>query len=155
MTTSSSGLYGNFGQTNYGAAKLSLVGLMQSLGIEGKKYNIRVNCLAPVADTNMTKNLMPEEALALLQPELVSPAVLYLASDDAPSRVILSAGAGCFARAYISETDGVAFDPDTLTPEKIADHWTKISDKSTAIEMQEGSGQTMKFLQKAMAMKKS
>jgi NAD(P)-dependent dehydrogenase (short-subunit alcohol dehydrogenase family) len=100
MTTSSSGLYGNFGQSNYGAAKMALVGLMQTLSIEGAKNGIRVNCLAPTAATRMTKNLMPDSALELLRPEAVTPGLLALVAEDAPTRAILCAGAGAFERAH-------------------------------------------------------
>ena len=97
MTSSSSGVYGNFGQTNYGAAKLGVVGFMNSLKIEGQKYNIKVNSLIPVAATRMTESLMPKEALEKLQPDVVSPAVLFMASEDAPTGIMLSAGAGVYA----------------------------------------------------------
>jgi NAD(P)-dependent dehydrogenase (short-subunit alcohol dehydrogenase family) len=107
MTTSSSGLYGNFGQANYGAAKMALVGLMQTLAIEGAKHDIRVNCLAPTAATRMTENLMPEAVLKLLQPEAVTPGLLALLTDDAPTRAILCAGAGAFERAHITLTPGI------------------------------------------------
>ena len=106
MTTSSSGLYGNFGQSNYGAAKMALVGLMQTLALEGARYNIRVNCLAPTAATRMTENVFGPEALAVLAPEAVSPAVLALAAEDAPTRAIVGAGGGGFERAYITLTPG-------------------------------------------------
>jgi len=106
FTTSSSGLYGNFGQSNYGAAKMALVGLMQTLSLEGAKHNIRVNCLAPTAATRMTQDIMPPEVLARLKPEAVSPAIVFLASDAAPSRAIICAGAGSFERAYITLTPG-------------------------------------------------
>jgi NAD(P)-dependent dehydrogenase (short-subunit alcohol dehydrogenase family) len=111
MTTSSSGLYGNFGQSNYGAAKMALVGLMQTLALEGDKRNIRVNCLAPSAATGMTEGLLPPEALALLTPEAVSPGLLALVADDAPTRMILLAGAGSFESAHITMTRGVHIDP--------------------------------------------
>jgi NAD(P)-dependent dehydrogenase (short-subunit alcohol dehydrogenase family) len=107
MTTSSSGLFGNFGQSNYGAAKMALVGLMQTLSIEGAKYDIRVNCLAPTAATQMTEGLWPEEVLKAFRPEFVSPAVLALAAEDAPNRTILCAGAGSFEAAHITMTKGV------------------------------------------------
>ena len=107
VTTSSTGLYGNFGQTNYGAAKLSLVGFMNSLKLEGAKDNIKVNAICPVAATRMTENLMPPAVLEMLKPEYVSPAVAYLASDEAPTGVILTAAAGVFAAAQMVETDGV------------------------------------------------
>lgn len=106
MTTSSSGLYGNFGQSNYGAAKMALVGLMQTLSIEGAKSDIRVNCLAPTAATQMTQGILPEEVLRAFQPEYVTPAMLVLVAEDAPSRTILCAGAGTFSAANITLTDG-------------------------------------------------
>jgi NAD(P)-dependent dehydrogenase (short-subunit alcohol dehydrogenase family) len=106
MTTSSSGLYGNFGQSNYGAAKMALVGLMQTLSLEGAKHNIRVNCLAPTAATRMTEGLLPAELLARMKPAAVSPVIVYLASEGAPTRAILCAGAGSFERAYITLTQG-------------------------------------------------
>jgi NAD(P)-dependent dehydrogenase (short-subunit alcohol dehydrogenase family) len=107
MTTSSSGLYGNFGQANYGAAKMALVGLMQTLALEGEKHGIRVNCLAPSAATGMTDGVLPQEALAGLSPEKVSPALVALVADDAPTRMILLAGAGSFECANITMTRGV------------------------------------------------
>lgn len=107
MTTSSSGLYGNFGQSNYGAAKMALVGLMQTLSLEGEKHNIRVNCLAPTAATRMTEDLMPPEVLAVLKPEAVVPAMLVLACEGAPTRTTLCAGAGGFEAAHITMTQGL------------------------------------------------
>jgi NAD(P)-dependent dehydrogenase (short-subunit alcohol dehydrogenase family) len=107
FTTSSSGLYGNFGQANYGAAKMGLVGLMQTLAIEGERYGIRVNCLAPSAATGMTNDLYTPEKLAELDASLVSPAVVVAASDDAPTRAILLAGAGSFEQAHITMTQGI------------------------------------------------
>ena len=112
MTTSSSGLYGNFGQANYGAAKLALVGLMQTLAIEGERYGIRVNCLAPTAATGMTAGVLPEEALRALAPEKVSPGLVALVGDDAPTRMILLAGAGSFEAAHITMTRGLHLDPE-------------------------------------------
>jgi len=106
MTTSSSGLFGNFGQSNYGAAKMALVGLMQTLALEGQKYDIRVNCLAPTAATAMTAGILDRESLDLLAPEKVSPGLLALACDDAPTRTILCAGAGHFAVSNITLTQG-------------------------------------------------
>src|SRR3978361_410785 len=96
-TTSSSVLYGNFGQANYGAAKMALVGLMQTLAIEGGKYGIKVNCLAPTAATQMTAGLLPPEALKRLAPEFVSAGLPALVEEGAPTRTILCAGAGHFA----------------------------------------------------------
>jgi len=127
VTTSSTGLYGNFGQTNYGTAKLGLVGFMNTLKLEGAKDNIKVNAICPVAGTRMTENLMPPEMLAALKPEYVTPAVVFLASDDAPTGVIISAGAGVFSSAQIVESSGMNLghgaDADT-----VAANWAKISD---------------------------
>ncbi len=155
MTSSSSGLYGNFGQANYGAAKLGLVGFMNTLHLEGAKYNIKINCLAPVAATRMTEDIIPENMLALLAPELVTPGVMYLVSDDAPSRQILSAGAGCFAVAKIIESDGFALMPSEATAENVVANWAKISDMSENMELMAGGEQTMKFLGKAATLQKT
>jgi len=129
MTTSPSGLYGNFGQTNYGAAKLGLVGFMNSLKIEGLKYNIRVNAISPVAATRMTENLIPEEVLATLGPELITPAVVYLASEQAPSGAIVQAQGGTYSVATIMENAGVDIGPNA-TADDIAERWSDISDLS-------------------------
>ncbi len=126
MTTSSSGLYGNFGQANYGAAKMALVGLMQTLSIEGAKHGIHVNCLAPTAATRMTEGLMPPEVLARLQPEAVTPALLWLASEQAPTRAIACAGAGTFEAAHITLTQGVHLGTGADTPEKLAAAWAQV-----------------------------
>ncbi|CAN5391027.1 SDR family NAD(P)-dependent oxidoreductase [soil metagenome] len=148
MTTSSSGLYGNFGQANYGAAKMALVGLMQTLSIEGAKNNIRVNCVAPTAHTRMTEDLGAAIPLEALGPELVSPGVLYLVSDDAPTRVILGAGAGGFERAYVTMTQGdFAVGPDAL--EQIAARFDAVSDRSGEIVPEMGAAQGMIELSKA------
>jgi NAD(P)-dependent dehydrogenase (short-subunit alcohol dehydrogenase family) len=151
MTSSSSGLYGNFGQTNYGAAKMALVGFMNSLALEGEKYGIRVNSLAPIAATRMTQDLMTEAVLALLEPEAVTPAVIFLASEDAPSRQILAAGAGVFACVMLQETEGVFLPQGRRGAEHVADVWDQISNPAGARELQAGGEQTMKFLQKAAA----
>jgi NAD(P)-dependent dehydrogenase (short-subunit alcohol dehydrogenase family) len=144
VTTSSTGLYGNFGQTNYGAAKLSLVGFMNSLKIEGAKDNIRVNAVCPVAATRMTENLLPPEVQQMLKPEYVSPAVAYLASEDAPSGVIISAAAGVFAAAQIVETDGVNLG-HKATADDVAAHFAQIADFSTAKHYEQGGEQSAKF----------
>ncbi len=130
MTTSSSGLYGNFGQANYGAAKMALVGLMQTLSIEGAKSDIRVNCLAPTAATRMTEGLLPPEMLALLQPEAVVPAMLWLASQDAPARAIACAGAGSFEAAHITLTPGLHLGSGADVPEQLAAAWGHASDRN-------------------------
>jgi NAD(P)-dependent dehydrogenase (short-subunit alcohol dehydrogenase family) len=151
MTSSSSGIYGNFGQTNYGAAKMALVGFMNSLALEGGKYGIKVNALAPIAATRMTEDLMTKEVLSLLEPEAVTPAAIFLASEEAPSRQILAAGAGVFARVVIQETPGVFLAQDRRDAEHVASAWERISDTTGERELQAGGEQTMKFLQKAAA----
>jgi NAD(P)-dependent dehydrogenase (short-subunit alcohol dehydrogenase family) len=133
MTTSGTGLYGNFGQTNYGAAKLALVGFMNSLAIEGAKNNVRVNTIAPVAATRMTEDVMPAEALAKMGPESVVPAALYLVSEGAPTKVTLAAGAGGFERAYITMTQGIHVAANALTVETVAAQLDAISDRSGEI----------------------
>ena len=130
MTTSSSGLYGNFGQANYGAAKMALVGLMQTLSLEGARNNIRVNCLAPTAATRMTEALLPEAALQLLRPQAVTPGLLALVADDAPTRAILCAGAGSFERAHITLTQGVFVGLPDDAAEQLAQAWDALSDRS-------------------------
>jgi NAD(P)-dependent dehydrogenase (short-subunit alcohol dehydrogenase family) len=131
MTTSPSGLYGNFGQTNYGAAKLSLVGFMNSLKIEGAKNNVFTNAIAPVAATRMTENLMPAEAFKRLGPELVTPAVLFLCSEKAPNGVIMQAAGGRYSVACLVENAGVDLGTDA-TVDDIADNYAKISDLTGA-----------------------
>lgn len=148
MTTSSSGLYGNFGQSNYGAAKMALVGLMQTLSIEGAKNDIRVNCLAPTAHTRMTEDLGARLPLELLGPDTVSPGLLHLVSEDAPSRCILTAGAGGFERAYVTITQGIrAVGEDA--PEQVAARFAEISDRAGEIVPEMGAAQGMIELTKA------
>ncbi len=144
VTTSSTGLYGNFGQTNYGAAKLSLVGFMNSLKLEGAKDNIKVNALCPVAATRMTEALMPPAVLEMLKPEFVSPAMAYLASEDAPTGMILTAAAGVFAAAQIVETDGINLGHGA-SADDIAAHFSQIADWSTAKHYGQGGEQSAKF----------
>ena len=127
MTTSSSGLYGNFGQSNYGAAKMAVVGLMQTLSIEGAKNGIHVNCLAPTATTRMTDDILPGALQDHFRPEYVTPAVVFLASEQAPTRCILNAGAGTFAAAHVTLTPGVHLGHDAETPEKIAAAFDEIT----------------------------
>jgi NAD(P)-dependent dehydrogenase (short-subunit alcohol dehydrogenase family) len=130
MTTSSSGLYGNFGQTNYGAAKMALVGLMQTLAIEGEKYDIRVNSLAPTAATQMTEGVLSAEGLDLLDPALVSPGLLALVGEDAPSRAILCAGAGHFATASITLSQGRYIGADADAGEQLVARWNEVADRA-------------------------
>ena len=151
VTTSSSGLYGNFGQTNYGSAKMGVIGMMNTLAQEGAKYNIRINALAPTAGTRMTEGLIPEEAFALLTPETVTPAVLYMVSEDAPTKTIICAGAGAYSVAKIIETDGVWLAPADQTPEGIAANWDAISSPVGETQPQAGFEQTLKMTSKAMA----
>ncbi len=151
MTTSSSGLYGNFGQANYGAAKMALVGLMQTLAIEGAKDNIRVNCLAPTAATRMTEGLMPEAVLAALTPESVSPGVVFLASDDAPTRTILCAGAGTFETAHITLTQGVHIGSGPDAADQVAARFADISNRDGEVVPQSGAAQGTNEVAKAMA----
>ena len=150
VTTSSSGLYGNFGQSNYGAAKLGVVGLMNTLRAEGAKYDIRVNALAPVAATRMTEDILPEEAKALLKPEEVTPGVVFLVSKDAPNGIILAAGAGGYAAARIYETKGIWLEPNDRTPEMIASRIDDVLDPGGQQEFKSGSEQSMKFVTEAM-----
>jgi len=151
MTTSSSGLYGNFGQSNYGAAKMALVGLMQTLAIEGAKNDIRVNCLAPTAATRMTEGLMPEEVLQALQPEAVVPAMLVLASQDAPTRTILCAGAGTFEAANITLTQGVYLGTGEQVPEALAARLAEVTERADEMVPQSGAAQGSNEVGKAMA----
>jgi NAD(P)-dependent dehydrogenase (short-subunit alcohol dehydrogenase family) len=130
MTTSSSGLYGNFGQANYGAAKMALVGLMQTLAIEGEKYDIRVNCIAPTAATQMTQGVMPDASLARLDPALVSPVLLALVEDNAPTGAIVCAGAGHFARANVTLSHGRYIGAGDDAAELVIALWGEISDRS-------------------------
>lgn len=151
LTSSASGIYGNFGQANYGAAKAAMIGLMNVLHLEGAKTDIRVNVLAPTARTGMTEGLLSPVAAELMTPESVTAGVLFLVSEDAPSRVILGAGAGVFAVTHIAETPGIYLSEGERTPETIAARFAEISDPATAQPLKDAFGQTMKFV--AMAAK--
>ncbi|MGZ6014422.1 MAG: SDR family NAD(P)-dependent oxidoreductase [Phenylobacterium sp.] len=151
MTTSSSGLYGNFGQSNYGAAKMAVIGLMNVLQIEGEKNGIRVNALAPGAATRMTEGLLSPTVLELMTPEAVSPAALYLVGEDAPRRTILCATAGGYSRTLIHETEGIFLPAGERTPEAIAERFEALSDPTGAALYESGGGQVSKFLGKAAA----
>ena len=148
VTTSSSGMYGNFGQANYGAAKLGIIGFMNTLRLEGQKNNIHVNAISPVAATRMTENLMPAEVLERLKPEYVTPGVVYLASEEAPTGAILTAGAGAFAMTRLYETEGVYLGEGGLSVEEVRDNWGKISDPTGQQAYANGGEQSAKFFRK-------
>ncbi|MFT6025227.1 MAG: NAD(P)-dependent dehydrogenase (short-subunit alcohol dehydrogenase family) [Ascidiaceihabitans sp.] len=148
LTSSGSGLYGNFGQSNYGAAKAAMMGLMNVLHHEGARDDIRVNTLAPTAATRMTEQLLPEVALDLLKPETITPGLLYLVSKDAPSKTILSAGAGTFAQTRVYETQGALIEGD-ITPEAVAAQWAQITDATDQEELQDAFSQTRKYAKRA------
>jgi len=150
MTTSSTGLYGNFGQSNYAAAKMALVGLMQTLSLEGAKYDIRVNCLAPTAATRMTAGLMPEAVLKQLEPGSVTPGLLALVAEDAPTRAILCAGAGAFERAYVTLTEGIHVGMGADAAEQVAGRWEEISDRDGETVPESGAAQGTLEVGKAM-----
>jgi NAD(P)-dependent dehydrogenase (short-subunit alcohol dehydrogenase family) len=150
LTSSSSGIYGNFGQSNYAAAKMAMVGLMNVLHLEGAKYNVRVNTLVPAAATRMTENITPPHILALMKASAVSPMVLFMASEDAPSKAILAAGSGGYSRIYVMESEGIYLPESERTPDVIAARFEELGDKSTLTET-DISGQTMKFLRKTAA----
>jgi NAD(P)-dependent dehydrogenase (short-subunit alcohol dehydrogenase family) len=147
-TTSSTGLYGNFGQSNYGAAKLGIVGFMNTIRLEGQKNNIHINAISPVAATRMTENLMPPEMLERLKPEYVTPGVVFLASEEAPNGAILTAGAGAFGLSRIYETEGVYLGDGGLSVEEVRDNFARISDAEGQHLFMSGGEQTAKFLRK-------
>ena len=148
VTTSSSGLYGNFGQSNYGAAKLGIIGFMNTLKLEGQKNNIHVNAISPVAATRMTEGLMPPEVLEKLKPEYVTPGVVYLCSEEAPTGTILAAGAGAFAVSRIYETEGVYLGEGGLSVEEVRDNFAKIADPEGQKAYFNGGEQGGKFFRK-------
>ena len=151
LTSSSSGLFGNFGQANYGAAKAGMVGLMNVLAEEGRKNNIRINTISPTAATRMTEELLPPQALALMRPEAITPAVEFLLSEDAPTRTIMGAGAGSFAVIKIIETEGINLAQSDWTPDAIAAHFAEIDDVSKAKALQGAFEQTQKYIAQAAA----
>ena len=148
FTSSASGVFGNFGQTNYGSAKMAMIGLMNTLKIEGQNKNVFTNSITPVAYTRMTESLIPEDFGKNLQSEYITPAVIYLAGEDAPNGTIMAAGAGVFSRIFIHETMGVSLGMgEDMTPENIQANWDKISDMTDARALQNGGEQTMKFFE--------
>ena len=149
MTSSSSGIFGNFGQSNYGSAKMGVVGLMNTLRIEGQKNNIRVNSLVPVAATRMTENLgMPDAVFDSLKPESVSPAVIFMSSEDAPDGVMISAGAGVFAMAEIVHSEGIALKGDDLNADMLAEKWSEASDMTNSKALRSGAEHTAHIFKK-------
>lgn len=149
LTASSSGLYGNFGQSNYGAAKAAMMGLMNVLHLEGARDNIRVNVLAPTATTRMTEELFSPEVGELLDPATITPGVLFLVSEDAPSRIIMGAGGGSFAQTRVYETKGITLAGEYITPENVAGHWAEITDPEDQEMLTQAFEQTGKYAKNA------
>ncbi|MCP4183028.1 MAG: SDR family NAD(P)-dependent oxidoreductase, partial [Hyphomicrobiales bacterium] len=139
MTTSTSGIYGNFGQANYGAAKMAVIGMMNTLCIEGAKNNIQVNCLAPTAATRMTEDVINEEALQSIQPEKVTPAAIYLVSEDGPNRTVMMAGAGSFAVLEFRESGGLRLPEDQCNGDGVAENFARISEMTNTSVFTDGS----------------
>jgi len=150
VTTSSSGMYGNFGQSNYGAAKMAVLGLMNTLVLEGLKNDIRINALAPTAGTRMTEDLMPPEIFDMLTAESVTAGALTLCHKDSPNRFILCAGAGGYASTRLFETDGTFLPAEQKSPEEVTAQWDAIVDTSNQAQLESGAKQSEKFLTKAM-----
>jgi NAD(P)-dependent dehydrogenase (short-subunit alcohol dehydrogenase family) len=151
VTTSSSGLYGNFGQANYGAAKTGMIGLMNVLAEEGRKTDIRVNMISPTAATRMTEELLPPQALALMKPEAITPAVLFMLCENAPTRTIMGAGAGSFAVIRIVETEGINLPQSDWTPDAVSAHFAEIGDMAKAKALEDAFQQTQKYVGQAAA----
>ena len=149
FTTSASGLFGNFGQTNYAAAKMALVGLMNSLRLEGRDSGIRVNCLAPLAATRMTEDLLPPQALELIAPDSVTTALVFLVSEEAPNGKVLGAGAGTYAGIRVVESPGVYCPPEKRSPEYLAEQWQAIDATQGQVGYASIGEQTAKYFTKA------
>jgi NAD(P)-dependent dehydrogenase (short-subunit alcohol dehydrogenase family) len=148
VTTSSTGLYGNFGQANYAAAKMGIIGLMNTLKIEGQKNNIHVNAISPVAGTRMTEALMPPETMKRVAPEYVTPGVIYLCGEDAPTGAILTAAGGVFSLARMYETEGVYLGEHVASAEDVRAHWAEITDEAGQKAYLGGGEQGAKFFRK-------
>jgi len=148
MTASSTGLFGNFGQANYGAAKLGLAGLTKTLYLEGAKYNIKCN----TAGTRMTEDIFPPELFEKFTPENVAPAALYLVSEDAPTNMMIGAGAGAYHAAYITMTPGIALPEGERTPEGVAAAWEQIIDRTGETVPQSGAEQSMAVMKALQAL---
>jgi NAD(P)-dependent dehydrogenase (short-subunit alcohol dehydrogenase family) len=132
VATSTSGLFGNFGQANYGAAKLGLVGLINTLAQEGAKYNIKANAVAPIAATRMTEDILPPEVLKNLTPDFVAPVVAYLCTEEVPDTdSIFIVGGGKVQRTALFQNEGVTFKTPPSV-EEVAAHWAEIDDLSAA-----------------------
>ena len=151
MTSSSSGMYGNFGQTNYGAAKMAVLGFMNTLVLEGGKYNIHVNALAPTAGTRMTEDILPPAMMDVMTAESVTAGALVLCDGNAPTRTILCAGAGGYAVANMYETDGIFLPVDQQNPDIVRENWSEIADTKNHEALESGMKQTEKFVTKALA----
>ncbi len=151
MTTSSSGMYGNFGQSNYGAAKMAVLGFMNTLVLEGAKNNIHVNALSPTAGTRMTEDLIPPEMYDLMTPESVTAGALVLCHEDAPNRTILCAGAGGYASTRLFETEGIYLAPEQQDPDSVEANLEGICDMRSQAELHTATQQTEKFIGKAVA----
>ena len=145
MTTSTSGIYGNFGQSNYASAKSGLAGLMNVLAIEGARKDIKVNAIAPTAATRMTEDLLPQQVLDVMGPETIAPGVLFMVSENAPTKTILGAGAGVFAVSQMVESRGVYLPDDARTPEVVAERWNEIADLTDAQPLESAFEQTSKY----------
>jgi NAD(P)-dependent dehydrogenase (short-subunit alcohol dehydrogenase family) len=146
MTSSSTGLFGNFGQANYGAAKLGVAGLAKTLALEGARHDIRVNTIAPAAATRMTEDIFPPQLLEAFTPDAVAPAALFLVSEQAPTNAIVGAGGGVVQAAYFTLTPGVALPEGRRTVEEVAASWDRITDRTGEIVPQSGAEQTMLIL---------